>query len=144
MKGGPTRMSEIAKRRVIGAAGADYQPTEEAEQAAVFEWAQLMQPQFPELADLFHIPNGGYRPIMTAAKLKAQGVKPGVPDLCLPVARGGYHGLWIELKRRRSGKVSPHQQDWLTELRFQGYRAEIAHGSEEACGIIYSYLTEEQ
>lgn len=135
-------MSDIAKRRVIGQTGAAYQPTEEAEQAAVFEWAQLMAPQLPELHLLFHIPNGGYRAPATAAKLKAQGVKPGVPDLFLPVARGGFHGLWIELKRQHGGKVSHAQSDWLTELSFQGYRAEVAHGSEEACDVLYKYLTE--
>jgi len=135
-------MSEIAKRRTIAAAGVAYQPTEEAEQAAVFEWAQLMEHQIPELHLLHHIPNGGFRPIMTAAKLKAQGVKPGVPDLFLPVARGGFHGLYIEMKRRKGGKVSDHQQDWLTELNYQHYRAEVAHGSEEACDIIYKYLME--
>ena len=137
-------MSDIAKRRVITMTGKDYQPTEEAEQAAFIECVSLMQSQLPELALLFHIPNGGYRPTATAAKLKAQGVKPGVPDLFLQVARGNYHGLWIELKRRRSGKLSPAQQSWLIELNFQNYRAEVAHGSEEACAILYSYLTEVQ
>ena len=135
-------MSIIAKERITRSLGADYQPTEEQEQAAIFEWVTLMQPQIPELADLFHIPNGGWRAPATAAKLKAQGVKPGVSDLMLPVARGGYHGLWIELKRRKGGKVSPHQSDWITEMRFQGYRAEVCHGSEEACDLIYRYLME--
>ena len=135
-------MSIIAKRRTVAQAGVTYQPTEEAEQAAIFEWATLMSSQFPELHLLFHIPNGGYRAPATAAKLKAQGVKAGVSDLFLPVARGGFHGLWIELKRRKGGKLSPAQQDWLTEMRFQHYRAELAHGAEEACDIIYAYLTE--
>ena len=135
-------MSIIAKRRTVARAGAAYQPTEEAEQAAVFEWATLMQPQFPELSLLFHIPNGGWRAPATAAKLKAQGVKPGVPDLFLPVARGGFHGLWIEMKRRSGGKVSPNQRDWIMELTYQHYRAEVCQGAEEACDLIYKYLTE--
>lgn len=135
-------MSEIAKRRVAAQAGLDWQPTEEQEQAAVFEWATIMAYQMPELRLLFHVPNGAYRPIATAAKLKAAGVKAGVPDLCLPVARSGYHGLYIELKRKKNGRVSDAQSSWIDELRHQGYRAEICHGADEACDVLMSYLTE--
>ena len=142
MKGGPVKMSIIAEERIARQMGTDWQPTEEAEQAAVFEWATLMTPQFPELHLLFHIPNGGWRAPATAAKLKAQGVKPGVSDLMLPVKRGGFGGLWIEMKRRHGGTVSKAQQDWIMEMRFQGYRAEVCHGAEEACDILYKYLTE--
>lgn len=118
-------------------------PTEEQEQAAVFEWAMLMSSQFPELQLLFHVPNGGWRAPATAARLKAQGVKSGVPDLFLPVARCGYHGLWIELKRREGGKVSPKQSDWLTELNFQQYLAVVSYGAEDACDVLYKYLSGE-
>ena len=134
-------MSVIAKRRTVARAGSAWQPTEEQEQAAVFEWAVLMRNQFPELSLLFHIPNGGWRAPATAAKLKAQGVKAGVPDLFLPVARGGFHGLWIELKRKSGGRVSVNQSDWITELNHQGYEAVVAHGAEEACEVIYRYLS---
>ena len=142
MRGGPIKMSIIAKRRTVVSEGISWQPTEEQEQAAVFEWAMLMRNQYPELSLLYHIPNGAYRPIATAAKLKAQGVKAGVPDLCLPVARGGWHGLYIELKRRKGGKVSPHQSEWLQELTYQHYYATVCQGAEEACDVIYRYLTE--
>ena len=135
-------MSTVAKRRTTISAGKDWQPTEEQEQAAIFEWVRIMQNQYPELSLLHHIPNGGYRAPATAAKLKAQGVKAGVPDLCLPVARGGWHGLYIELKRRQGGKLSPNQTDWLAELEYQGYRAVVAHGAEAACDIILRYLAE--
>ena len=67
--------------------------SEAAEQEAVIAWCGWMEKQHPELKLLFHIPNGGSRNKAEAANLKAQGVKPGVPDLCLPVARCGYHGL---------------------------------------------------
>lgn len=136
-------MSTIAKRRTVEKSGLEWQPTEEQEQAAVFEWVTIMAPQLPELNLLFHIPNGGWRAPATAAKLKAQGVKAGVPDLFLPVARGCYHGLWIELKRRNGGKVSTNQLDWINELNYQQYLALVAHGAEEACEILYKYLTGE-
>ena len=111
MKGGPTKMSEIAKRRIIAQEGINYQPTEEAEQTAVIEWATIMEKQFPELALLHHCPNGEARNPIIGAKLKRMGVKAGVPDLFLPVPRGGFHGLWIEMKRRKGGRVS-EGQDW--------------------------------
>ena len=72
--------------------------SEHDEQSAIFEWAALMQGAYPELGLLFAIPNGGKRDKATAGKLKAEGVKAGVPDMCLPVSNGKYHGLFIELK----------------------------------------------
>ena len=66
---------------------------EAEEQAALFRWALLSRGRIPELDLLFHIPNGGSRHPREAANLKRQGVKAGVPDLFLPIARGKYHGL---------------------------------------------------
>ena len=70
--------------------------TEHQIQTCVMEWAEGQLIQHPELKMLYAIPNGGARNAITGALLKAEGVKPGVPDLCLPVARGKYHGLYIE------------------------------------------------
>lgn len=67
-------------------------------QEMLFRWITYQLDEYPELALLYHIPNGGKRDAKTATILKRQGVKAGVPDLHLPVARGGYHGLYIELK----------------------------------------------
>lgn len=142
MKGGPIKMSIIAKRRVTVQDGINWQPTEEQEQAAVFEWVVLMEKQFPELACLFHIPNGGLRSKPEAVRFKRIGVKPGVPDLFLPVARGGWHGLFIEMKRQKGGKLSEDQKAWLDALTEQHYMAVRADGAEQACDILYKYLTE--
>ncbi|MBS3932992.1 MAG: VRR-NUC domain-containing protein [Truepera sp.] len=76
----------------------------------------------------------------TAGKLKAEGVRPGVPDLCLPVPRGPYHGLYLELKRRRGGKLSLIQQTWLDRLTAQGYRTVVAKGASEAIRELERYL----
>ena len=65
----------------------------------------------------------------------------GVPDLCLPVARGQYHGLYIELKRQRGGRTSDHQSEWLDALSAQGYKAALCYGWEQAAGTIIEYLT---
>ena len=140
-EGGPTKMSRIAERRAIITAGTDWQPTEEEEQAAVIEWTVIMAKQFPDLEDLIHIPNGGLRSKSEAARFKRLGVKPGVSDLFLPAPVGKYHGLWVEMKRRKGGKLRPDQKDWLDRMNRKGYLALRADGAEEACEIIYKYLT---
>ncbi|MDO5149688.1 MAG: VRR-NUC domain-containing protein [Oscillospiraceae bacterium] len=112
---------------------------EAAEQTALFRWADFMSGQFPEIEMLYHIPNGGSRNKIEAAHLKQQGVKAGVPDLCLPVARGEYHGLYIELKYGKN-KPTENQKRWINHLRSQNYKAEVAYGWEEASKIILEYL----
>ena len=69
-------------------------------QTMVFKWSRQpeIRAQWPELALLFHVPNGGTRDAVEGRHLKQQGVKRGVPDLCLPVPSGRYHGLFLELK----------------------------------------------
>lgn len=112
---------------------------ESAEQEAVFEWAEYSLGKYPELKLLHHIPNGGQRNPREAKSLKRQGVKSGVPDLSLPVARGGYHGLYIELKAGKN-KPTAKQLEWLSELKKQGYYAVVCYGSAEAIKIITGYL----
>lgn len=143
MKGGPTKMSIIAHERIARQSGTDWQPTEAQEQETVFEWAMLMSRQFPELDLLFHVPNGALRDKVVAAQLKRQGVKPGVPDLILPVPRGGFHGLFIELKRKQGGRLTADQKDWIDRMNDKGYLAIRANGAEEACDFLYKYLSGE-
>lgn len=66
-----------------------------------------------------------------------------MPDICLPAARGKYHGLYIELKRRKGGKVSAQQREWLEALEEAGYRAIVCRGWDEARTEIERYLDEE-
>jgi hypothetical protein len=79
------------------------------------------------------------------ATLKRQGVKPGVPDICLPVPRRHWHGLWLELKTpksatSRAGVVSADQKAWLSHLAVNDYRAEVCWGWEAARATILDYL----
>lgn len=113
--------------------------TEAQEQRALFQWAGLAEQQYPELKLLHHIPNGGKRDARTAANLKKEGVKAGVPDMCLPVARGQYHGLYIELKTQR-GKVQKNQKEWLSALNKEGYATKVCYGWLEAKESIEKYL----
>lgn len=117
-------------------------PLEDAEQRIIFQWAAMETAAHPELGLLYAIPNGGKRAIKTAVALKKQGVKRGVPDMCLPVARGGYHGLYVELKRQKGGTVSETQKSWITALAEQGYKAVVCRGAEEAIRTIKEYLWE--
>ncbi len=114
--------------------------TEHRIQAGLFKWAKLASARHPELALLFAIPNGGARDPITGAMLKAEGVKRGVPDLCLPAAAGPFHGLFLEMKTA-SGRLSPEQQQWQQQLRAQGYACATAHGLEQAIDTLTSYLT---
>lgn len=115
-------------------------PTESEEQITLFQWAQFRRGKYPELDLLFHVPNGGSRNKAEAGRLQAEGVKAGVPDICLPVPRGRYHGLYIELKRRRGGRIDPAQTIWLEALMKQGYSVAICRGWEAASEVILNYL----
>jgi len=119
----------------------DPHPTESQEQTGLLRWAALRAVSAPELALLHHIPNGGLRHMHTAIQLKRQGVKPGVPDLHLPVPRGTFHGLYIEMKRRSGGVLSENQRWWIDRLTEQGYKVVVAYGASEAIREIESYLS---
>ena len=115
-------------------------PKEECEQQALFNWAKMREGKYPELRLMFHIPNGGKRSITEATRFKAEGVKAGVPDIFLPVPRGGYHGLFIELKRTRGAHVSDNQKQWIEDLRQQGYLAVVCRGWVSASECIMLYM----
>jgi hypothetical protein len=115
-------------------------PTESEEQIALFFWAELSEKKYPDLKWLYHIPNGGYRSKATGGRLKSEGVKPGVPDLCLPVPRGTYHGMYIEMKRMEGGTHTDPQIAWLHALHSFGYYAVTCYGWEDAAENIKRYL----
>lgn len=114
--------------------------TESVEQQRLMQWARMESGKWPELALLYHVPNEGKRSRTAGARMKAEGLKKGVPDLCLPVARGGCHGLYIELKREKSGKATAAQIEWMEALMREGYAVSICHGWEAAAKTIRDYL----
>lgn len=89
---------------------------------------------YPELEFFYANANGGFRHKAVAGKMKAQGLRAGVPDYSLDVARRGFHGLRLELKRRTGVVTSPVQAKWLQFLTDQGYWAIVCKGWEEARG----------
>lgn len=111
------------------------------EQAALMKEIELRYPDVFEL--MYHVPNGGHRLKEVAAKLKAQGVKAGIPDLVLPMARGGYFGLYIEFKATVDpAAVSPSQQACIRRLNDQGYLAVVCRGHFDAMECLRAYLAQ--
>lgn len=118
----------------------NFTPTEHDEQVALMQWVEYAVSAHPELRLIFAVPNGGARHKVTAAKLKAEGVKAGVQDLAMLVPRGTFHGLLIEMKRRKGGVLSAEQKWWRDELHAQGYQTVVCKGWESARDAILEYL----
>lgn len=101
----------------------------------------MVQP--PAVRDLMlriaHVPNGGLRGMREAKLFKAQGVRPGVPDYVLPLARNGFHGLYIELKAGH-GTLEPEQRAELERLVADGYCACCAWTADAAYTALAGYL----
>lgn len=111
------------------------------EQAVLVEEFRARHPMFGSL--LIHIPNGGSRKnAFEGYRLKRQGVRAGVSDLLLPVARGGYFGLWIEFKAEppNNAAISPSQKEWVQLMLDQGYQAVFCLGVEAAMKVLTDYL----
>lgn len=82
------------------------------------------------------IPNGGHRNIVTAVRLKSEGVTPGVPDMLIPA-----WNLWIEMKRKKGGSLSKNQLDWINYLRSVQQTVIVARGFEDAKLQIEEFAT---
>ena len=115
--------------------------TEDQHQAAVMQWSQQasVRAMYPELKLLYHIPNERKCTPQQGMRLKRLGVKAGVPDLDLPVSRGGHHGLKIEMKAEK-GRTSEEQEWWIRELTLQGYMCRVCYGWKDAVNEIVRYL----
>lgn len=119
-------------------------PPEAWEQEQFFRWVYANQIRHPEL----QLCNGSMNGVRVSAKvragLKQQGLRPGVPDIDLPVARNGWHGLRIELKRVTGGSVSREQKQMHELLIGQGYMVKVCKGWREAVAAVEQYLGVEQ
>lgn len=112
---------------------------EHYEQKALFDWAARAVATIPELDLMYAIPNGGARSAVTGAMLKAEGVKAGVPDICLPIRRHGFNALYIELKAK-GGRMQQNQIEWQQRLNDAGNMAVTCIGWEAARDTIQTYL----
>lgn len=117
--------------------------SEDTEQINVIAWCIWQRQQHPELALLHHCPNGGSRNKAEAVKLKQMGVVAGVPDLHLPVPKGIYTGLYIEMKYGE-GRLEKSQRAFLKAAAEYGNYCVVCYGAEEAIGIIKDYVNLKQ
>lgn len=122
-----------------------YIESEHIEQCNLIHWWAVTHKmyQLPEVA-LFAIPNGGARHIAVANKLKAEGVRAGVPDLFLAAPRGQHAGLFIELKKTKGGAVSAAQKETIRQLQTLGYACKVCKGWEQARVALDTYLKGEE
>lgn len=118
-------------------------PTEYEEQAAVIEWAHAMRGRWPELDLLYAIPNGARTSWTVAKRLKKTGMKAGVPDLCLPVARGAWHACYLEIKRKKHGRLNGVQRAWISRLTRERNYVVVCSGAEWAIHHLSAYLTQD-
>ncbi len=135
--------------------------TEHDHQKAVIQWANDMVKVQPKkywmLKYLYAVPNGARTSRSVANRLKAEGMKAGVPDLCLPYSKVEtnwykddipsdeikYHGLYIEMKSKDTkGRLSDDQKDWIEYLSGQGYKVEVCWSAKEAIKCIEEYLND--
>jgi VRR-NUC domain len=108
---------------------------EHAEQSAFIQWARTHD----SACRIFAVPNGGHRSKFTAVKLKAEGVRPGVPDLMLPLPRGGSAGLFIEMKYGRNNLTAEQKRE-TQQLANDGYVVVIAWTAPDAIRMTHAYL----
>src|ERR1044072_2253058 len=108
-------------------------PTEQQEHFALMHWIKT-QPNIRGL--IIHIRNEGRRDVKYGNKLKRMGLRAGVSDFFLPLPTKMYHGLWIELKRKKGSRESDEQKAWLLKMRALDYCACFAYGWEDARDII--------
>lgn len=108
--------------------------SEQEEQIAVIDYCDL------RCIPIYHIANEGKRSTRTGATLKRMGMRTGFPDLCIPLARGKYHGLYIEMKVQPN-KVTEEQKKWLRTLHNNGYATCVCYGFEEAREKIDKYIS---
>lgn len=109
--------------------------SEGTEQEAVVEFCDWLK------IPVVHIPNEGPRSASYGARLKRMGMRKGFPDLFIPLARLGYHGLFIEMKYGK-GKTTMEQDEWLARLSSAGYAVKVCKGAEAAKQAILRYTRE--
>ncbi len=116
-------------------------PTEHEEQVWFFQKVDKESLEIPELSLLYAIPNGGLRNKIVAMKLKMEGVTSGMPDTHFPIARLGYHSLYIEMKRLKPrGQISDVQLRRMRLLAYHGNLCFTCWGAEAAWTVLNNYI----
>ena len=114
-------------------------PSEHEIQCAVFQWAAIACRVYPDLRWLYAVPNAGRRSIGAARYMVAEGLRRGVPDVCLPVSRGTFGALYIEHKSD-AGALRADQREWVEGLRAAGNCVIVSRSFDESRRAIVEYL----
>lgn len=110
-------------------------------QCQFFTELELLSYQGESLRSFFYaIPNGGGRSKAEAGKLKAEGVTRGIPDVCCFIPAQGFHGLYIEFKKPRTGSLSAEQKQTILRMRKMGYKVVVCRQSSQAINEVLLYL----
>ena len=126
-------MSDYGEREDMTKQNNPFTPSETEEQAAVVQWCDLVH------IPIVHVPNEGKRSVSYGAALKREGMRPGFPDLFVPVAKKEYHGLFIEMKVGKN-KPTADQTRWINLLNANGYKAVVCYGYDQAVSTIIDYM----
>lgn len=98
--------------------------------------------QYPQYANLLlAIPNGGRRTKWERGQVLEEGLKAGTPDLFLAVPRGDFHGLWIEMKNGKAGRLRETQKEMIALLMEQGYATAVCRTFDEFDEVVRMYLS---
>jgi hypothetical protein len=139
---GPNHLLDVARRQLRA-------DEEHEQQVALFVWADsdATRARYPAVAALYAVPNFSIRlngklahiAKKQNARLRAEGKRPGMWDVCLPAGHGGWLSLRIEMKTDR-GALSPDQRDWERRLTALGNKCEVHRSWESARDAILAYL----
>lgn len=128
---GDTPLKDIPKRRSFNG-GKRAQP-ERDQQIILCAWLDKNDILY------YAIPNGARRNKIEAYNLKRSGLKPGVPDICIPIGNKDYHALYIEMKVENN-KPTDAQNYWIRRLNNKGNLAKVCYSAEEAKRVVRDYL----
>jgi len=139
-KRGAGRATDALRKPGKASRGALPTISEHQIQVSVIDWWNLwaaMRGIDPRL--LFAVPNAGAGAQRgQAGKMKAEGVRAGVPDLCLALPSPVFHGAFFELKSK-TGKVRPEQRGYHNLLRRMDYNVVTCFGVDETIRAIMVY-----
>ena len=110
--------------------------SEHALQVQCVKWFRM---RFPG-ALIYAIPNGGFRTKTTAGLMRAEGVVSGVCDLHIPIARHGYHTMYIEMKNGKAGCLTDNQREIIAKLKEYGHYVVVCHTFEDFVRETENYL----
>lgn len=114
-------------------------PSESQTQIAYFHWVKLKESQDDRFLAVFAVPNAGARTPRAGARMKAEGLRAGIPDIFCSIPSKGYHGLYIELKKK-GGKISPNQITYLDLFTKYNYLCKVCYSLSELIEVTEDYL----